>query len=120
MDLVWQYCTISEKRRAKAVSETSCLPRDSDLSRMDVLGRITGAGVDEDIDMVTAVAEAAEALVLVGDLYLTVHGVDGRAVVHPRVGGVSLVCFSYSSVSKFSCFGVMGTAHGARVSLRLG
>ena len=61
---------------------------------MDVLGRITGAGVDDDIDMVTAAAaEAAEALVLVGDLYLTVHGVDGRVVVHPRVGGVSLVCF---------------------------
>ena len=62
---------------------------------MDVLGRITGAGVDDDIDMVTAAATAAaaEVLVLVGDLYLTVHGVDGRVVVHPRVGGVSLVCF---------------------------
>ena len=52
-----------------------------------------------------AVAEAAEALALVGDLYLTVHGVDGRAVVHPRVGGASLVCFPFSSVSQFSCYG---------------
>ena len=36
-----------------------CLPLDSDLSRMDVLGRITGAGVEDDMDM-SAEAEAAE------------------------------------------------------------
>ena len=56
LDLLWQYWTISEKRRAKADRETSCLPLERLLSRMEVLGRITGAGVDEDIrDMLRGV-----------------------------------------------------------------
>ena len=70
---------------------------------MDVLGRITGAGVEEDIDMaavaavVAAEAEAVEAKV---DLYLTVHGVagPGRGVLV----GVSLVVSPSSSSQKFS------------------
>ena len=56
---------------------------------MDVLGRMTGAGVEEDIDMAAAAAAAgAEATV---DLYLTVHDVAGRGVVNPVLGGVSQV-----------------------------
>ena len=54
---------------------------------MDVLGRMTGAGVEEDIDMAAAAA-GAEATV---DLYLTVHDVAGRGVVNPVLGGVSQV-----------------------------
>ena len=66
---------------------------------MDVLGRITGAGVEEDIDMaavaavVAAEAEAVEAKV---DLYLTVHDVAGRGVVNPVLGG------GVSQVSRFT------------------
>ena len=52
---------------------------------MDVLGRMTGAGVEEDIDMAAAGAEATV------DLYLTVHDVAGRGVVNPVLGGVSQV-----------------------------
>ncbi len=45
-DLLWQYCTISENSKAKAARDTSCFPRDKLLSKMDVFGRMTGAGVD--------------------------------------------------------------------------
>ena len=60
---------------------------------MDVLGRMTGAGVEEDIDMAAAAAAGAEATV---DLYLTVHDVAGRGVVNPVLGG------GVSQVSRFT------------------
>ena len=67
---------------------------------MDVLGRITGAGVEEDIDMAAVAAAEAEAVEAKVDLYLTVHGVagPGRGVLV----GVSLVVSPSSSSQKFS------------------
>ena len=53
---------------------------------------MTGAGVEEDIDMAAAAA-GAEATV---DLYLTVHDVAGRGVVNPVLGG------GVSQVSRFT------------------
>ena len=47
LDLDWAYCTISEKSKANAERLTSCLPRLKLLSRMQVFGRITLAGVLE-------------------------------------------------------------------------
>ena len=49
LDLAWQYCTVSENRRAKAARETSCLPLLRLLSRMVVLALRLGGTREEDV-----------------------------------------------------------------------
>ena len=49
LDLAWQYWTVSEKRRAKAARETSCLPLLRLLSKIVVLALRLGGTREEEV-----------------------------------------------------------------------